>query len=343
MKDDRLLDDDDLKAAFRSVRDAYDGTHPEANSTLHRALFRTRTRERRHRFTRWVVVPIAAVLAASTAWAGVTGKLTPAVQSVLESFHAELTNRFRLSEQLEITPRLNLTLQEPYRDSDQNSPFFYDKQVRRLRGRVVARWAPLDMLQLTGGADVAFDHGVLQGPADVGLQTAFGEGLDQVSYQNVAGFIEAFSDNPIVTVVAGARYDRHSAFGDSFVPRLVLLRSFGPFSGKALFSRAFRAPGVENISLGDNVRPERTTVFELEGSLRLGEGHTVSANAFDMGVTDPIIYSYDAEWNTEAYRNMGRLGSRGLELDYHLRGRWGRVALWVIAIVAVVVGLWLVF
>ncbi len=91
MKDDRLLDDDDLKAAFRSVRDAYDGTHPEANSTLHRALFRTRTRERRHRFTRWVVVPIAAVLAASTAWAGVTGKLTPAVQSVLESFHAERT------------------------------------------------------------------------------------------------------------------------------------------------------------------------------------------------------------------------------------------------------------
>ena len=91
MKDDRLLDDDDLKDAFRSVRDAYDGMNPEANSTLHRALFRTRTRERRHRFTRWVVIPIAAVLAASTAWAGVTGKLTPAVQSVLESFHAERT------------------------------------------------------------------------------------------------------------------------------------------------------------------------------------------------------------------------------------------------------------
>ncbi|MFE8601283.1 TonB-dependent receptor plug domain-containing protein [Archangium violaceum] len=245
-----------------------------------------------------------------------------------ESFHAELTNRFRPSEQLEIIPRLNLTLQEPYRDADQDSPFFYDKQVRRLRGRLVARWAPLELLQLTGGADVAFDHGLLKGPAGLGLQTAFGEeGLDQVSYQNVAGFIEAFSDNPIVTVVAGARYDRHSAFGDSFVPRLVLLRSFGPFSGKALFSRAFRAPGVENISLGDNVRPERTTVFELEGSLRLGEGHTVSVNAFDVGIQDPIIYSYDAETNTEAYRNLGRLGSRGIELDYHLRGSWGRVSL----------------
>ena len=93
MKDDRLLDDDDLKAAFRSIRDAYDGTSPEANTTLQRALFRTRTRERRSRLTRWVVLPIAAVLAASTAWAGVTGKLTPAMEAVLETFHAERAPR----------------------------------------------------------------------------------------------------------------------------------------------------------------------------------------------------------------------------------------------------------
>lgn len=91
MNDDRLLDDDDLNAAFRSIRDTYDGTNPEASTTLHRALFRTRARERKSRFTRWVVIPIAAVLAASTAWAGVTGKLTPAAIAVLESFHAERT------------------------------------------------------------------------------------------------------------------------------------------------------------------------------------------------------------------------------------------------------------
>jgi hypothetical protein len=91
MKDDRFLDNQDLKAAFRSVRDAYDGENMESNLTLQRALFRTRTGERRRRLTRWVVLPIAAVLAASSAWAGVTGKLTPAVRSMLESFHTEHT------------------------------------------------------------------------------------------------------------------------------------------------------------------------------------------------------------------------------------------------------------
>lgn len=245
-----------------------------------------------------------------------------------DSFHAELTNRFRPSEQLEIIPRLNFTLQSPYRTDDQDSPFYYDKQGRRLRARLVARWAPLELLQLTGGADLALDRGALNGPADVGLQTTFGpDGATVVSYRNIAGFVEAYSENPIATLVAGARYDNHSAFGSSFVPRLVLLKSLGDFSGKLLFSRAFRAPGLENISLGDSVRPERTTVFELEAGYHLGEGHAVSVNAFDVGVAQPIVYSYDPETNLEAYRNLGRLGSRGFEVDYHVRGRWGRAQL----------------
>lgn len=92
--DDRsgaLSEDLDLAGAFRSVRDVYDGTNAESNLTLQRALFRTRARERRRSFARWVVLPAAAVLVASTAWAGVTGRLTPALSVVLESLHAERT------------------------------------------------------------------------------------------------------------------------------------------------------------------------------------------------------------------------------------------------------------
>ncbi|WP_342376500.1 TonB-dependent receptor [Myxococcus stipitatus] len=265
---------------------------------------------------------------ATSALIGFDEVLETPLASNFESFHAELSNRFRPSERLEIIPRFNLTISEPFRDSDRGSEFYYEKQVMRLRGRTMARWAALDYLQLTGGVDVASDHGKLKGPANVGLQTPFGdEGALSVSYLNVAGFVEAFSENPIATVVAGARYENHSDFGGSFVPRLVLLRAFGPFSAKALFSRAFRAPGIENISLGADVRPERTTVYELEGTLRFGDNHALSANAFDVGVSDPIIYSYDAVANEEVYRNLGRLGSRGIELDYHIKGSWGRAAL----------------
>ena len=60
MKDEHLLEDQDLASAFREVRDTYDGTNPEASVTLQRALFRTRKHASRQRFTRWGLIPIAA-------------------------------------------------------------------------------------------------------------------------------------------------------------------------------------------------------------------------------------------------------------------------------------------
>ena len=85
---------------------------------------------------------------------------------------------------------------------------------------------------------------------------------------------------------------------------------FGPVSLKGLFSLAFRAPGVENLSLGpwpEVLRPERTLVFELEGSWEIIKGMHLSANVFDVGITDPIAYSVAASGD-ESYRNWGRQG-----------------------------------
>jgi hypothetical protein len=84
MTDDHLPPESELARAFRGVRDAYDGTNDESNLTLQRALLRTRG-DRRRRLTRWAVLPIAAVLVASTAWAGVTGRLAPAVHAMLDT------------------------------------------------------------------------------------------------------------------------------------------------------------------------------------------------------------------------------------------------------------------
>ena len=263
----------------------------------------------------------------TTAGDGYDAAAIPPVIGDFQSYHAELVDTFRPSDRFELTPRLTYLFQKPWRTLDQASPFYYDKQAQRFRGRLTARWAPLDFLQLTGGADVALDYARVLGVPDVGFNSTFNRtGATGVQYQNYAGFLEAYSENPIVNVVAGARYENNSRVGQSFVPRLVLLKELGPVSLKALYSRAFRAPGVENISAGVAIRPERTQVFEIVATVRLGEGHTLSVNAFDMGIQAPLSYSFDAATNTEVYRNLGRVGSRGLEMEYGLRGKWGRVA-----------------
>ncbi len=76
-----MKDDDLLRDAFRAVRDEHVGDHPEPDATLRAALLRTR-RTRRQSAVRFVLLPAAAVLLVGTAFAGVTGRLTPALRSL---------------------------------------------------------------------------------------------------------------------------------------------------------------------------------------------------------------------------------------------------------------------
>jgi outer membrane receptor protein involved in Fe transport len=203
----------------------------------------------------------------------------------------------------------------------------YDKSVRRLRGRLLGRWAALDELQITAGGDAIFDHGKLNAPAGTGYQTQF-SGADTVDYQTFGGYLELFSENPIVNVAAGARYDHLSTIGGKLVPRLVLLRSFGRLSLKGLSSLSFRTPSLENISLSagaNEIRPESTRIFEFEAAWDLTTEQRVSANIYDVLIDAPIAYSHDPTTNKDGYLNLGRQGTRGIELSYRLRSRLVRL------------------
>lgn len=76
-------EDDLLASAFRSVRETYDGQHDEADLTLQRALFKTRGEARKRKIVRFSILPIAAALAVSSAWAGATGHLGKTMQDLL--------------------------------------------------------------------------------------------------------------------------------------------------------------------------------------------------------------------------------------------------------------------
>jgi tetratricopeptide (TPR) repeat protein len=67
--------DDDLRDAFSALREAHDGASPDAPATRRRLLLAATNKRRRQITTLRIVVPLAAVLAASTAWAAATGRL----------------------------------------------------------------------------------------------------------------------------------------------------------------------------------------------------------------------------------------------------------------------------
>ncbi len=254
------------------------------------------------------------------------GKPLPAIVANFESIHGELVGTFHPTDRIEIIPRFNLTIQRPWTDPNDDEQF-YDKSARRLRARLIVRWAPLDQLQLTVGGDGMFDHASLNAPPGTGLQTGFGATMMDtvIDYQTYGAFLEAYSENPIVNISAGARYDNNSAVGGSLVPRVVLLRSFGPVSLKALVSLAFRWPGIENLNINTALRPERTTVFEFEVGVDFAKQARVSLNAFNIGINAPIAYLYDTTAGTEIYKNLGMQGTTGGELAVRWKNAWARI------------------
>lgn len=83
--------DRSLDGAFRALRDRYDGSHAQSDATLRRVLLGTRKQQQSRKVTRWALLPIAATLVASTAWAGATGRLTVAYHAMSDMLHSAET------------------------------------------------------------------------------------------------------------------------------------------------------------------------------------------------------------------------------------------------------------
>ena len=250
------------------------------------------------------------------------GEVLPVTaRSRFESIYLELRYQARLHRMVTLTPHLSWKQQTPYQVTDHESPLFYDKTARRLRAGLQLAITPHASTDLLVGVAGLWDHGQLNDPTIDHLQTRFGDAMS-VNYGTVAGYAQVLQRNVIANLAAGARYEWHSRFGSSFVPRLGLTRIAGRFNFKLLYSRAFRAPGIENLNLASgDIRPEITDVVEAEVGVQLSGHLALSINGYWMRIEDTIVYSVTAAG--EGYANAGRTGSAGAESQLRMKYAWG--------------------
>ena len=219
---------------------------------------------------------------------------------------------------LEITPHAGWKRQLPWRVTERTGDApYYDKTAERFTAGLTGSWDPAAALNLLLGVEGYRDRASLNGP-ELGLQVDF-DGERSVEYDNGAAFAQALWDTPLVNIAAGARFERHSEFGDSFVPRLGLTKTSAIGHVKLLAARAFRAPGIENVALNPDIRPERTTVVEAELGYRVTSSVYAAVNVFDVTIEDPIIYEFVEATGEDSYTNYDRTGTRGVELQARLR------------------------
>ncbi len=240
------------------------------------------------------------------------------------SLFGELKYVLKVNDKFTITPRLNYKKQTPWQTGEVDSvTSAYDKTANRATANITASYNITRKINFVFGAesyqDIATDN------VD---SSFFSNGKQSVTYFNYAFFAQGLIKTRFVNIIMGARYDKHSAYGDAFVPRVGLTKKYDRFHFKALYSNSFRAPSIENINLKTSagIRPELTQVAEVELGYQVTRKSIFTINVFDITTKNPIVYFYDTTNLKDAYINSGQSGSQGIEAEYKIKEKWGYIA-----------------
>lgn len=234
--------------------------------------------------------------------------------------YAEVRYDWKASDKVTVTPRLNYKRGTPwYTGGDADFP--YQITASRLYPSVNINWKPSDKVEVVAGADSYFDHAEYSG-SDTDY---FGElSTDNtLSFNNIGLFGQAVFKVNGANLTLGARLDNHSQFGSAFSPRIGLTKAYNKFHYKLLYSRAFRAPALENMNYNPAVKPERTGVAELELGYKVNSNVIFTGNFYHINISDPIVYFVDGINPFGTYDNFNKAGSLGMELDFRVKYDWG--------------------
>lgn len=264
-----------------------------------------------------------------------------AMESNFFNYQADLSYDIEINENFTLSPRINYTRQHPWLVKEEKVKYidvmdpgsyggiYGDLKAERFTEGLTASYDINEDINILVGAEHYYDFGEDNSIGTIDTTTGnlvpvtFSNGEKTVEYENMSAFLQGLVKTDFVNITGGLRFDNHSAFGNSFVPRLALTRSWDNFHVKALFSQAFRAPSIANINLNNDIEPEITQVTEVEGGFRPSKNMYFTMNLFDNIIHDPIVYFYDEETDNEGYKNGGKINTRGVETEYKYRGKWG--------------------
>lgn len=230
---------------------------------------------------------------------------TGATRISFPAVFAELKQAVEFPGPVRMEPKFTYTRSRAWYEDDEHFP--YDKRVSRLTMGLTAFYRHSTRADFLAGGEYSHDDAEIG--ALTGAAAGYPDGRDAVSYDNHALFAQGSFGFDFARVVAGARYDSHSHYGASLVPRVALTKLFDDINVKAIYSRAFRAPSIENIRLNPGIDPEKTESVELEAGYKVSPDLFASANLFHTSIEDPIIFNVTG--GSETYSNYSRTGTCG--------------------------------
>jgi outer membrane cobalamin receptor len=246
------------------------------------------------------------------------------------SFLGELKYDANIGDKLTITPKVNFISQLPWNtDGDNDGEDAFDMKASRVNANLNFSIRPNEKIDIAAGFDSYFDH------AKDELDVFYENEKNEVSYQNYAAYVQSRFITPAMNITLGARFDNHSKFGSAFSPRIGLNKTIDKVHMKLLYSRAFRAPSIQNMNSKliqfEDVVPETTEVIEFEIGYLITSKMTLNANVYTIKINDPIVFTLEDvdedDDPDEIYKNFSKAGTIGFETEYKYKDRWGYITI----------------
>lgn len=241
----------------------------------------------------------------------------------------ELSYEWKISDQFTLTPKIGYKKNLPWSSTEDKAKEFAEEnplayeiyfKIRSEKelGAILGSWDLNEDVNILLGIEQYHLKAVdmLESKATNKTDSGF-QGEDEVSYNNFSVYSQGLFKFDWANITIGERYNKNSDYDSSSVPRFAITKATNYWHCKILASKAFRSPSIQNITLfrdiegnSTRIKPETTTIYEIEGGVRPTEDSYLTMNLFDIRISDPIVYYYD---ETDSYTNYSKTGTKGIE------------------------------
>lgn len=245
------------------------------------------------------------------------------VKIMFRNFLGDIKYEWKINHKLSVTPRISFSNQRPWHYKNDEDSSAYKIDARHYTGSIQLNYDLTPRINFLAGVEFFSENAT-----NLVKNTSpyFPHRKDEIFYGNLAGYSQLLLKTNIINITVGARYNYHTAFETAVVPRIGLTKVYKKFHSKLLYSYAYRAPSIENVVSNDDIIPENTQVLELEVGYQLSSRAFLTANAYDINIYDPIVFSVlqtDSASYQEYYENLRQTGTRGIEVELKLKYKWG--------------------
>ena len=238
----------------------------------------------------------------------------PASNVSFQNLALDAQYKFKVSERLNLTPRMQYLNQIPwYYDYPETPGTDFEVRALRTLGQLDGDYSISRKTSLNFGALYFADRSI-----DIASEETM------LSMNNVAFYAQALVKHRLANATAGFRFEKNNKYAAAFVPRVALTKKIENLHFKMLYSASFRSPSLQNVQLDTTgAAPEKSHVFEFEVGYQFTPEMLLALNAFHISTRDIIIYGSqgDGDEFEEWYESYEKSGSQGIELVYSIRKR----------------------